>query len=297
MSKRVLITGASGFVGSHVLNYLLEKTDWTFVCPCSFRHKGNPLRIEKNDRVEVPTLDLTGVIPSLGDFHYILNLASESHVTRSIQDPVPFVENNISLALQVLEYARKHPPELALHFSTDEVFGDSGGSELNPSNPYAASKASQELIAMAYERTYSIPVVITNSNNIIGSGQDKEKFVPKIASEIRKDYTVYLHTSGGQFGSRYYNHATNVAAALLFIIENGIRDGRYNIPGGEKLNNLEMARAVAELLGEELHYKQVDAEVDRPGYDKTYPEPDSKLTNLGFKPPISFKDGLREAVL
>lgn len=295
---KCLITGASGFIGSHVLDYLLKKTDWNFVCPCSFRHKGNPLRIQPNDRVKVVTLDLTGVIPDLGDFDYILNLASESHVDRSIKEPVAFVENNISLVLQTLEYARKHKPKVFIQFSTDEVFGDSGEVELQPSNPYSASKASQELIALAYRRTYGVPVIITNTNNVIGENQDPEKFVPKITKLIRAGEVVELHvTKDGQFGTRYYNHAENVAAALLFILQQGRIGERYNLPGGAKRDNLEMAQAIADLLMKELKAKTKDAGKDRPGYDKSYPEPDSKLTDLGFKPPVSFEEGLTRAVL
>lgn len=294
---RVLLTGGSGFIGSHVLDYLLEHTDWTFNCIASWRHKGDPLRVAKNDRVEITTHDLTGVVPNLGDFDYILNLASESHVDRSIKNPVHFVENNIALMLQILEYARKHPPKAFIQFSTDEVYGDSGNVELDPSNPYAASKAAQELIAMSYRRTYGVPVIITNTNNVMGANQDEEKFIPKIAELIRNDRIVPLHADNGVFGSRYYNHVDNVSAALLFILNQGKVGERYNLPGGEKLNNLEMAMMVAGLLGKELKYKTKDASDDRPGYDKSYPEPDSKLTDMGFKPPVSFEQGLKMAVL
>lgn len=296
--SRVLLSGASGFVGSHALSYLLEKTDWTFVCPASFRHRGNPLRIKPSDRVEVPTLDLTGVIPNLGDFDYILHLASESHVTRSIQDPVPFVENNVSITLQMLEYAKKHPPEKFIQFSTDEAFGDAetSGELLNPSNPYAASKAAQEMLAKAWLRTYGVPTITTNSNNIIGSGQDEEKFVPMVAKAVKEDREVTLHKNDGRYGSRYYNHASNVAAALLFILEKGEVGERYNIPGGVKKDNLEMATAIAELLGKRLQYRDVYAGEDRPGYDQSYAEPDSKLTKMGLIPPASFTDGLKEAI-
>lgn len=303
--KLCMITGASGLVGSHVLSYLLEHTDWHFVCPVTFRHRGNPLRIELNERVEVPTLDLTGVIPDLGTFDYILNLASDSHVDRSISDPVPFVENNISLMLQVLEYARKHKPKLLIQFSTDEVFGhtEEVSDVLWPSNPYAASKASQELIVSAYRKTYGIQAVVTNSNNVIGKGQDPEKYVARLAEQINKGETVKVHAQNGVLGRRRYNPVENAAAGLLFLIKNykpvpqDSRTPRYGLTGGRELDNLEMAQLVAKVLGKELKYEVIDVATVRPGYDARYPKVNTALEDMGFVPPLTLEEGLRNAVL
>lgn len=296
---RALITGSSGFIGSHVLRYLLQDTDWDFVCVCSWRHRGSPLRIQPGDRVEVVTHDLTGVMPDLGPFEYILNLASESHVDRSIAEPVPFIENNVSSTLQLLEYARKYPPLCFVQFSTDEVFGTTNHAEtdiLNPSNPYAASKAAQEMIAMAYRRTYKIPIVITNSNNIVGEGQDAEKFVPKIARLIKDGEEVTIHTVNGRPGMRYYNPVENVASALLYILDlphDAEETPRYGLTGGKRLDNLEMAHLVARILDKPLKYRLVDAELTRPGYDQFYPETTGKLEALGWKPPLTLEEGMQ----
>lgn len=298
---RVLITGADGFIGAHVLTYLLQKTDWDFVCICSWRHKGNPLRIKPNERVDVITHDLVGVMPDLGAFDYVLNLASESHVDRSIADPVPFIENNVSSTLQMLEYARKYPPKVFLQFSTDEVFGTTNHAEtdiLNPSNPYSASKAAQEMIAIAYWKTYKVPVIITNSNNIVGEGQDTEKFIPKIAQLIAADEEVTIHTTNGNPGMRYYNPVINVADALLFLLQefnyvlNTATITRFGLTGGKRLDNLEMANLVAQIMGKSLKYRLVDAELVRPGYDQFYPEASSKLEALGWKAPQTLEEGL-----
>lgn len=307
---RALITGASGFVGSGVLDYFMANTDWDFTCLCSWRHQGTPSNIRPHRRIEVITHDLVGPIPNLGKFDYILNLASESHVDRSIADPVNFIENNVSSVLQLLEYARKHPPTVFLHFSTDEVYGAVGSHEewdiLLPGNPYAASKAAQEMIAIAYWRTYGVPVVITNSNNIVGRGQNAEKFVPKLIELISSGQTVMIHTSNGKPGKRYYNSVHNVADALLFILRypvvrygnpaltlRGTRPNRYSLPGGEPLDNFEMAERVARLLGKRLNAEFVDAETVRPGYDNFYPETDGLLTRIGWEPPFTLEDELR----
>lgn len=299
---KCLITGASGFIGSGVLAYMLAKTDWDFTAICSWRHHGSPLNIEAQPRVKIVTHDLTGPLPEMGDFDYILNLASESHTERSITDPLPFVENNVSSMLQVLEYARKHKPKVLLQFSTDEVYGAFAHGEwdlLLPGNPYAASKAAQEVICIAYWRTYDLPIVITNSNNIVGPNQHPEKFVPKLIGLIKDGKEVEIHQTDGVPGRRCYNPVQNVADALLFILSRdpsiygkATRPDRYNIPGGEELNNLEMAQLIADMLGLPLNHKMVDANTVRPGYDQFYPKTIGRLSELGWLPPLSLMEGL-----
>ncbi len=303
--NKILLTGASGFIGSGVLEYFLENTDYEITCVCSWRHKGSPTRIQPNSRVDVITADLAGPLPDLGDFDYILHLASESHVDRSIADPVNFIENNVSSTLQMLEYARVHPPKMFVQFSTDEVYGAREHQEwdvLLPSNPYSASKAAQEMIAIAYWSTFKVPVVITNSNNIIGKNQDKEKYIPKLINLIKNDQEVTIHVSNGKPGARFYNPVQNVASALLFIMdnwtdfvfENTMHPKRFNLPGGEQLDNLQMAQKIAECLGKELHYTLLDAESVRPGYDSFYPKTEGILTRVGWVPPYDLESELME---
>lgn len=314
MTKRVLLSGASGFIGANVLRYLLDKTDWQFVCIASWRHKGTPSRLwplaDKlgTSRVDVVTHDLRGPVPDLGPFDYILNLASESHVDRSIKDPVPFIENNVASTLNMLEYARAHQPRVFVQFSTDEVFGaDCAGATIEewapivPSNPYAASKAAQEAIAIAYWRTYRVPVVITNTNNVIGPGQDAEKFVPKTIRAVLAGEEVTVHAHGGEIGSRFYNPVDNVSSALWFILDGAYAFGdtaerppRFNLSGGRELDNLAMAQAIASGLDRLLRYRIIDVEGIRPGYDRHYAATDGVLKKLGWVPPVSFEQGLHE---
>lgn len=300
---RCLLTGADGFVGSNVLKYLLDRTDWGFVCLCSWRHRGNPLNIPLHERVEVIRHDLTGEVPDLGSFTHIVNLASESHVDRSITDPVPFVENNVAIVLQMLEYARRSRPQMFLHFSTDEIYGATGHSSwdvLLPSNPYAASKAAQEMIAIAYWKTYTLPVVLTNSNNIIGPGQNPEKFLPKIIDLIKNDQQVTIHALNGRPGRRHWNPVQNIADALLTILGQPVsmypttdRPDRYALSGGQELDNLEMAQLIAKKLNKDLKYRLVDAESVRTGYDEFYgAATGGMLEALGWTPPLTLEEGL-----
>lgn len=300
--KKVLITGASGMIGSNVLEYLLDNTDWNFVCICSWRHKGNPLRIKPNDRVTVVTHDLTGKIPYVGAFDYILNLASESHVDRSIESPLSFIENNVSSTLQVLEYAREYTPDIFLQFSTDEVFGTNNTSHtIMPSNPYSASKAAQEMICMSYARTYGLNIVITNCNNVIGKYQNKEKFIPKVIDLIKNYKTVQIHTYKRKPGRRYYNDVRNVSAALFFILTkaklNKNNLTRFGLPGGEMYNNRQMVFMIAEAMGvKNFLHEFVDVEKIRPGYDEYYPLSGIELREQGFSPKYTVKDALMEVV-
>lgn len=301
-AMRALITGSDGFIGSNVLEYLLEKTDWEFVCLCSWRHNGNPLNIRPSERVRIVTHDLIGYIPNLGHFDYILNLASESHVDRSIADPLSFIENNVSSTLQVLEYARRYKPEVFLQFSTDEVYGAMQHQDwdvLLPSSPYAASKGMQELACISYWKTYQIPVVITNSNNIVGKNQNPEKFVPKIISQIKAGEEVTIHTANGKPGRRHWNPVDNISDALLFILALPVaiypvsdRPDRYGLGGGHELDNLEMAQLIAKILGRPLKYHLLDGEAVRPGYDASYPKTDGALEAKGWKAPHTLEEGL-----
>lgn len=299
---KVLITGADGFIGSNVLQYLLNNTNWEFTLICSFRHMGNPLNIPVSNRVKVFTIDLRGVIPDIGDFDYILHLASESHVDRSIAEPVDFIENNVSITLQILEYARRHVPKRFVLFSTDEVYGATDHQDwdvLLPTNPYAASKAAQEMIAVAYYNTYRLPIIITNSNNIVGPHQHPEKFVPKIVELIKNGKTITVHTQAGRLGKRIYNPVENTGSALRFILKlgykrNGVTPPRYSLTGGQQKDNLQMAELIAEILGKPLKYKTVDVGGVRPAYDSFYAESDDdKLAELGWKPVVNLREGLQ----
>lgn len=325
--KRVLLTGISGFVGSHVMDHLLVNTDWQIIGVASWKHKGVPERIlesshyQKNkDRVEVITHDLVAPFTEItkqriGKVDYIINLASDSHVDRSITDPVPFVKNNVDLVLNVLEFAREVKPEVFIQFSTDEVLGAAPigvdfpeWSTIIPSNPYSASKAAQEAIAISYWRTYGLPVVITNGMNIAGEYQDREKFVPLCIRKILlgEEITIHSYPDKKTAGSRFYIHGRNVADAILFILRNlqpklykegeVDRPDRYNIVGEREIDNLSLAQKIAEIIGKPLVYKMADFHSQRPGHDCRYALSGHKLNVLGWKPPKKIDEWLKDTI-
>lgn len=322
--RRVLLTGADGFFGSHLLRHLLVNTDWEFVCPCSWAQKGTPERMENamngmdKNRVTIITHDLTVQFSEhtkkrIGKIDIILNIASNSHVNRSIDNPGEFVINNTLLAYNMLEYAREIKPELFLQFSTDEVYGvapegvnHKEWASIVPSNPYSASKAAQEAIAISYWRTYNVPVVITNTMNLTGQAQDPEKYPAQLIRKINNGETVTVHGTPENIGSRFYIHARNAADAVFFILnklpaklyndgENLLPD-RYNIVGEIELDNLELAEMVSRLMGKPLKYKFQDFHKGRPGHDRRYALDGTKLKLLGWKEPIGFEESLKSTI-
>lgn len=322
---KLLLTGASGFIGSHILEHVLTNTDWSVVCICSWKHKGTPERImtvldghpEWQSRVEIITHDLESPLTEwtkkrLGRINYVINAAAQSHVDRSITDPVPFVTNNVNVALTMLELAREIKPEVFIQVSTDEVYGVAPigtthpeWDPILPSNPYAASKACQEAIAISYWRTYGVPLIITNTMNNFGETQDPEKFISKTIRAVEKGEPVTVHGRPGLIGSRFYLHARNHADALLFLIlkgsplkysEENLFPERYNIVGDEEVDNLTMARTIAEIMGKVLKYELVDFHSSRPGHDLRYGLDGTKIANLGWKPPVGFLESLKRYI-
>lgn len=334
MSKKILLTGAGGFVGAHVLRHLLINTDWDIVCPVTFRHYGNASRISEamsgivnsTRRVKIVIWDLkTPFLPidivrnEMEGVDYILNVASQSHVDRSISNPAPFIVNNTLLMINLLEYARRVQPEIFLHMSTDEVFGPAPENyahhewdSIVPSNPYSASKAAQEGIGISYWRAYGVPLIITNTMNIIGERQDPEKFIPKTIANAMNNRDITIHSSTeGKPGSRFYIHARNFADAWLHILKNATPDmyaqgadrpSRFNIVGEKELDNLYVAKAICELVSEftgqpvKSEIKAVNFHSSRPGHDLRYALNGSKLSAFGWEPPIHILDSLANVV-
>lgn len=326
--KRVLLTGISGSIGVHFLAHIMHTTDWEVVGIASFRHKGWCDRIREIttdhpdwlDRFIIVTHDLNAPFSPItkdliGPIDYIISMASLSDVEASIKDPVPFVQNNVNLILYLLEYAREIKPEIFIQISTDEVYGPISSKDaprtkewdaIVPSNAYAASKAAQEAIAISYWRMYGVPLIITNTMNNFGEMQQSSKFPAMIQKWIAQDKKVLIHGKIGKIGSRSYIHSRNFADAVIFLIKNrqphihvpetDDRPDRYNIGGDLQLDNLELAKKIAEKMGKELDYEMVDSHTTRPGHDPHYGLDNTKITDLGWKSPRSFDESLASTI-
>jgi len=339
---RVLITGVGGFIGSHTVQWIIEYTDWEVIGLDTWhpKHKGDKTRLGlqvyahiQTGRLKVYRVDLSVPISKVMEnmilereivngkivekpIDYIINMASDSHVTRSVTDPEHCWLNNTQLILNMLEFARKNPVKSFIQVSTDEVYGDAGWTgaghpewdTIKPSNPYSASKAAQEALAFSYWRTYDMPIVITNTMNVIGERQDPEKFLPMCLSRIMTGKVINLHSdSEKRVASRVWLDAKNMAAALLWILRNtkpamyeqgrGVElPDRYNIVGDVEMNVLDLANMIANMVEKQAVVKLVRGDDDRPGYDRRYALDGSKLKDLGFRYPFTFEDTISRVV-
>lgn len=328
--KKLLCTGAGGAIGVHVLAHVMQNTDWEVICTDSFRaeHKGYFDRItrvcqdlpEWKSRIEIMIHNLGAPfspreIEKMGKVDYIVNLASRSDVQNSITDPLPFVQNNTELMLTMVELARVLKPEAFLHFSTDEVYGatpkNSGGhkewSPIVPSNPYSASKACQEAIAIAWWRSFGLPLIITNTMNNFGEMQAPSKFPAMIQQKLENNELIPVHVADqGEIGTRYYLHSRNTADAIIFILKNvkPVLHGfgeldlpvRLNIVGDKQVDNLELVKTIARLMGKEPRYELVNFHKHNPGHDLHYGLNGDKLKALGWSSPLSFEESLKNTI-
>jgi dTDP-glucose 4,6-dehydratase len=316
-----------------VLRHVLETTDWEIVALDSFRHRGKTDRIrqqlegEDAARVSVFAHDLRVPISpqldvNMGKVDFVLDLASESHVDRSIEQPREFVENNVAVTLTMLEWLRQRRPGVSkfIHISTDEVYGPAPegyrheeGEPHRPSNPYSASKSAQESLCFSYWRTYGLPIIITNTMNLVGEMQDPEKMVPKIIKSVLAGEVMELHgdPKTGKTGSRFYLHARNQADALVWLIDNikplhHAADARadllrFNVVGERELTNQEIFNIVAAhtgwLSGRAVpESKIVDFHSSRPGHDLRYALNGDLIGTLGWKPPVPLEASLLKTV-
>lgn len=325
---KICITGGCGFVGHHVVEHFLKNTDWEIIIldKLSYASRGfdrlkdiEDIHNADQNRLKVFTIDLQqpltdGVKKEIGEVDYILNLASESHVDNSISDPVGFIENNVKLMLNMLEWARGLKElKMFIQFSTDEAYGtaDDGvsykeGDRHNVGNPYSASKDCQESICRAYSNTYGLPINITNGMNFIGERQHPEKFVPICIRKILNDEVIQIHANEDltKSGTRHYLHARNAAKALEFILLKTDEKldkvdaslGCWNIVGDAEIANDDFARMIGKIMGKEPKIELISFHSSRPGHDLAYRLDGSKLKDAGFSYPIVFEETLKKII-
>lgn len=257
---KMLLTGAAGFIGSHMARAFLERIPGLELVTVERLNYAAALdRIaDLRGRIDVVFHDLRAPLTDfvrarIGEVDWIVHAAAETHVDRSMVDPLPFVEANVLGTFHLLEWARLHQPRLRAFFyvSTDEVYGPAPlgvdhreDFPHRPSNPYSASKAAAEDLCHAWERSMGVPAIVTNTMNNVGEGQHHEKFVPKVVRALLRGEVVTVHGTPDSPGSRKYLYAPDHADAILFLMERGRRGERYNVVGAEEVNNLELVRRI-----------------------------------------------------
>jgi dTDP-glucose 4,6-dehydratase len=323
--KTLLLTGGAGFIGHHTVEHILKNTDWNIVVLDNLNYAGNLnyindiLVMEKEeyvsrvsfvfDNIQSPISDLN--LKAIGDIDYVIHMAAESHVDNSIKDPTPFVMSNVVGTMNVLDACKKLNPEKIIQISTDEVYGPSINGHLHkegephkPGNPYSASKAGAEDLALAYYNTYRLPVLITNTMNNFGERQNPEKFLPKTMISILKRLPCIAHCKKDESGkvvdisSRCWLHARNHADALLYLLLHGVPGEKYNVTG-DLLNVAEMINFIASYMGYlpgDYSIAYEDFHSFRLGHDMHYGLDGTKLKNMGWFPKVEFHESLQRTV-
>jgi dTDP-glucose 4,6-dehydratase len=303
---RVLVTGGAGFIGSHFIRYLLKKYDDIHVVNLDkLTYAGNLENLQSVDddsRYEFVQGDICDpgivnrVVPGSD---WVINFAAETHVDRSLQEAGSFIQTDVYGVYTLLECIRQHSVERFIQISTDEVYGSiQTGSfketdELNPRNPYSASKAGGDRMAYAYYCSYGAPVIITRASNNFGPNQFPEKLIPLFTTNAIEGKPLPLYGDGKNV--RDWLYVEDHCDALDFIIHRGTIGEVYNIGGGNECSNLEITHKIITHLGKNTNLIQFVK--DRPGHDRRYPLDTSRLTSMGWKPKHSFDDALTSTIV
>jgi dTDP-glucose 4,6-dehydratase len=299
----VLVTGGAGFIGSHVVDTLMSRSEVSVTVLDKLTYAGNVKNLDRhqgNERfafVQGDIADAAAVEPLVAAADRIVNMAADTHVDRSIADPAEFVRTNVVGVYTMLE-ACKRLRKPMLHVSTDEVYGSTMGGafgeddSLRPNSPYSATKAAGDLACRAYSVTYGLPVTVVRGNNAYGPRQHPEKAIPTftLAALAGRHLPVY----GNGSNRREWLHVMDFARAILRVLDAGEAGQVYNIGGGHEISNIQLARMICKLTDapEEL----IEYVKDRPGHDLRYSLTWLPLATLGWRPTIPFTDGMREVV-
>jgi dTDP-glucose 4,6-dehydratase len=304
---KILVTGGAGFIGSNFIQYILnEHPDWDVTNLDKVTYAGNLENlksVEKNPRYHFVRGDIADreVVDGLlsQKFDAVVNFAAESHVDRSILDAAPFIDTNIRGTQVLLEGVRKHGTGRYVQVSTDEVYGSSETgsftekSNLDPSSPYSASKASADLLCLAYFKTHHTPVMITRCTNNYGPYQFPEKLIPLVISNAIEGKSIPVYGDG--LNVRDWIYVLDHCRALDAVVQHGKAGEVYNVAGNSEKTNLELIKAILH------HLKKPESLItfvaDRPGHDRRYAMDSAKLRrDLGWTPGHRFNDALRETV-
>ncbi|MGH2462320.1 MAG: dTDP-glucose 4,6-dehydratase [Candidatus Limnocylindria bacterium] len=305
LSRRLLVTGGAGFIGSHFVRRVLASHDDVQVTVLDkLTYAGNPANLADvaNDPryrfVQGDISDPEAVEPVAGEADAIVNFAAESHVDRSIEEPDAFIQTDLHGTYVLLEAARRHGTGRFLQISTDEVYGNvlDGASReddpLRPSSPYSASKAGGDLLVLAYQATYRVPAMITRSTNNFGPQQYTEKVIPRFITNALEGHRLPIYGDGQQ--TREWLYVTDHCDAVELVLEGGEPGQIYNIGSGFELDNLELAHRILSLT--DRPPTLVEHVEDRPGHDRRYAVDSTRLRDLGWEPEHRFEAALATTV-
>lgn len=320
--KSILITGGAGFIGSHVVRRFVNRyPNYSIINLDCLTYAGNLenlIDIESKPNYKFVKADITdskavGDVFSKHNILGVIHLAAESHVDRSIANPMEFIKTNIEGTVNLLNAARAHwgddfSDRLFYHISTDEVYGSLGNEGLftestayDPRSPYSASKASSDHLVRAYYHTYNLPVVISNCSNNYGPNQFPEKLIPLVISNIQNRKPLPIYGKGENV--RDWLYVEDHAAAIDKIFHNGKHGETYNVGGNNEWKNIDLVRLICKIMDRKLDQKVGTSEAlitfvkDRAGHDLRYAIDSSKIYNdLGWEPSVTFQEGIERTI-
>lgn len=301
MIKIVYVTGCLGLIGFHVAKKCLDAGYYVRgIDKCTYAANINLLNeLYKYEKFVFEQQDIND-LDRLVDCDYVINTAAETHVDNSIVSSDVFLRSNINgvhhLLTLIQQKSRFNMPTL-IHFSTDEVYGDieEGAHKetdlLKPSNPYSASKAAADMLVQAWGRTFNIPYVIVRPTNNYGIGQYVEKLIPKTVKYLQLDRRIDLHDHGKP--RRTWLHVSDTSAAIMTIIQCGVKNEIFNISGNYEDSNLNVVTKIFNNFDIDFDYEKHITDLTRPGQDVRYAIDDTKLKELGWAPVANFNKELK----
>jgi dTDP-glucose 4,6-dehydratase len=304
----IVVTGGLGFIGSHFIELILDKTNWNVHCVDKETYAANlkfKEQICNNKRVQTHCVDVSNAdLGFLNDIDLIVHFAAESHVDNSIKGPLPFVNTNVLGTFNLLEFARKNKVKKFVHISTDEVYGAIEKNELSragfaeddmlkPSSVYSSSKAASDLLVYSYFKTYKLHTCITRCCNNYGPRQNKEKLLPKAIIHALTEQQIPVYGQGDNI--REWIYVKDHCEAVLRVAQDGNAGSTYNIGTGHTLSNLALIYRVLCILDKDE--KLITFVEDRAGHDFKYLINSDKINKqLNWKHNTKFNEGLERTI-